>query len=335
MVIDHNFFMNLALEEAWKYQGLTYPNPAVGCCIVNEKNQILAIEAHKKVGLPHAEVEALKTGYVALTNDRNILELENSSDIHQYLINNHNDIFENVSLYTTLEPCSHKGKTPSCADLIISLGIKKVYVGTHDFNEEAAQGAQKILASGTDVMPNILKEKCEQLLEPFRLWHKERFVFFKWAQRLDGTIDDGIITSKESRKNVHAIRDCCDLLVIGGNTVRIDRPTLDARLVDGQAPDVLILSSKKEFDKSIPLFSVPNRKVFIESDLSKMNEYKNIMIEGTESMYNASKEYINWYLCYIAPKFGGEQIMTIDQKLQMVHSSQIKNDMRVWMKGDN
>ncbi|MEK6659769.1 MAG: riboflavin biosynthesis protein RibD, partial [Campylobacterota bacterium] len=82
MVIDKKFYMNLALKEAWKYQGVTFPNPAVGCTIVGNNGEILAVEAHKKAGEPHAEVEALKTAYLKLTNDKKILKLTSSSQIH-------------------------------------------------------------------------------------------------------------------------------------------------------------------------------------------------------------------------------------------------------------
>jgi len=81
MVIDNNFYMTLALREAWKYQGLTYPNPAVGCCVVGEYGEILAVEAHHKAGEPHAEVNALKAAYYKLTNDNYILALNDSAEI--------------------------------------------------------------------------------------------------------------------------------------------------------------------------------------------------------------------------------------------------------------
>ena len=118
--------MNLAISEAWKYQGLTYPNPAVGCTVVGEHGEILAVEAHHKAGEPHAEVNALKAAYYKLTQDDTILSLTSSFDIHNYLLKNHNNIFKNCSLYSTLEPCSHIGKTPACANLIAKLGIKNV-----------------------------------------------------------------------------------------------------------------------------------------------------------------------------------------------------------------
>ena len=295
MVIDNEFYMSLALEEAWKYQGLTYPNPAVGCTVVGEHGEILAVEAHKKAGTPHAEVNALKVAYYKLTSDKDILHVEKSVDIHEYLKRNHKNIFENCSIYTTLEPCSFVGKTPACADLIQALNIKKVYIGSHDkyqydFNFHAEFG--------------VLERKCDELLEPFNLWQKDKFVFFKWAQRLDGSTH-GEVSSFNSRKNVHAMRDVCDLLVIGGNPVRQDRPTLDARYVDGKAPDILIYSRQKEFDKTIALFNVPDRKVIISDNLDEINNYKNIMIEGTAKMMELTKEITDFHLCYlhVADKF--------------------------------
>lgn len=333
MVIDNNFFMSLALKEAWKFQGLTYPNPAVGCCIVGTNGEVLAVEAHHRAGNAHAEVNALKSAYYKLTQDSYILALESSVDIHTHLLSNHNNIFKDTKLYTTLEPCSHFGKTPSCASLIAELGIKEVYVGSYDTNPEAENGNMILSKNNCTVYTELLQKECDALLLPFTLWQKKNFVFFKWAQRLNGTTDEGAISSLESRKNVHAMRDVCDLLVIGGNTVRVDRPTLDARLIDGRAPDILILSNEKEFDTSIPLFKVKNRKVFIENDFSKLSEYKNIMIEGTSSMYELSREYVDMYLSYITPKFGGaEKFNQSDDKLEILNVEKETQDIIMWMK---
>ncbi len=310
MVIDSNFYMSLALKEAWKYQGLTYPNPAVGCCVVGENGELLAVEAHQKAGLPHAEVEALKSAYYKLTNDKIILEKEISADIHNYLIKNHNNIFQNCSIYTTLEPCTSVAKTPACANLINELKIKKIYIGSNDsyqndFNYDAEFG--------------ILKQECDELLEPFNLWKKDKFVFFKCAQRLDGSTD-GLVSTLKSRKNVHAMRDVCDLLVIGGGTVRSDRPILDARLVDGKAPDILIYTRQKEFDKTIPLFNVKNRKVIISDDLSMIDGYKNIMIEGTKNMMKLTKDITNFNLYYLH----------LADKFDVLNAK--KEDIILWMK---
>ncbi|WP_295003054.1 bifunctional diaminohydroxyphosphoribosylaminopyrimidine deaminase/5-amino-6-(5-phosphoribosylamino)uracil reductase RibD [Sulfurimonas sp.] len=325
--------MSLALKEAWKYQGLTYPNPAVGCVVVGENSEILSVEAHHRAGKPHAEVNALQTAYYKLTSDSYILSLQNSHDIHNYLLKNHNAIFENISLFTTLEPCSHTGKTPSCATLISELGIKKVFVGSSDTNREAKNGNLILQNNSCEVQTKVLKEECDILLFPFTKFLDSRFVFFKWAQRLNATTDDGIISSKESRKNVHAMRDVCDLLVIGGNTVRTDRPTLDARDVDGKAPDILIYSRNDNFDRTIPLFNVKGRKVYIESDFKKLDNYKNIMIEGTSNMYELTRDIVDYYLCYVAPSFGGKEGFSVENsKFEILNMYQVDKDIIMWMK---
>ena len=333
MVIDNAFFMSLAISEAWKYQGLTYPNPAVGCCVVGQNGEILALNAHQKAGEPHAEVMALKDAYFKLTNDSAILGISTSQEIHDFLLKYHNDLFKNTSVYATLEPCSHVGKTPSCASLLASLGVKKVFVGSTDFNADAAKGASVLERSGSHVQTNVLKKECDALLYPFKKFLNEKFVFFKWAQRLNATMDDGDISSFESRKNVHAMRDVCDLLVVGGNTVRVDRPTLDSRLVDGKAPDILIISRGEDFDETIPLFGVQNRKVFIENNFSKLNDYKNIMIEGTDSMYGLTRDIVDYYLCYLAPAFGGKNgFQAKDEKFEILNIEKEDRDIIMWMK---
>ncbi|MDQ7045693.1 MAG: bifunctional diaminohydroxyphosphoribosylaminopyrimidine deaminase/5-amino-6-(5-phosphoribosylamino)uracil reductase RibD [Sulfurimonas sp.] len=333
MLVDANFCMNLALKEAWKYQGFTYPNPAVGCTIVSQNGELLAVDAHKKAGEAHAEVNALQSAYFKITDDNTILSLKKSIDIHNYLLSHHNNIFHNVILYTTLEPCSHQGKTPSCASLISELGIKEVYVGSYDTNEKAQNGNQILIESGSIIYKEQMLQACDALLSPFKMFLNHRFVFFKWAQRLNGTIDDGIISSSASRKHVHGMRNVCDLLVIGGNTVRADRPTLDARLVNGKAPDILILSREKDFDKTIPLFNVKGREVFIESGFSKLEDYKNIMIEGTSTMYELSKEYVDLYLCYLAPSFAGSKIFDVkNDTFEILNIQKESQDIIMWMK---
>ena len=102
----------MAIDAAWQFQGLTYPNPAVGCTIV-QNGVVIAVGAHSKAGAPHAEVMALKEAYLALSKDILIEPLTISADIHNYLLKHHNNLFNSCDIYTTLEPCSHVGKTPS------------------------------------------------------------------------------------------------------------------------------------------------------------------------------------------------------------------------------
>jgi diaminohydroxyphosphoribosylaminopyrimidine deaminase/5-amino-6-(5-phosphoribosylamino)uracil reductase len=325
--------MNLALKAAWDYQLLTFPNPAVGAVCIGASGEILSIGAHKKAGGPHAEVYALRDAYMRLSGDETLVDCDDSSLIHSYLRKNHNNCFLHTSMAVTLEPCAHHGKTPSCAMLIRDLGIKKIILACMDPNQLAAGGVKLLRDCGVECTMDKEPLAGVNLLAPFVTWQTKPFVFFKWAQRLDGTVDGGIISSMQSREHVHALRDKCDLIVIGGNTVRTDRPTLDARLVGGKAPDVLIYSHTADFDQSIPLFRVDKREVFVDSTLDKIQSYKLVMIEGGASMMQASRDVCDWYLGYIAPKIGGgKATIGHHQEDFEVMSARIQEDIILWMK---
>lgn len=325
--------MNLALEAAWDYQLLTFPNPAVGAVCIGEHGQILSIAAHKKAGGPHAEVYALRDAYKVLSGDTALEQCDDSAYIHDYLRMHHNGCFESISMAVTLEPCAHSGKTPSCATLIRDLKIKKIAISIKDPNAKATGGLKLLEECGCECTIDVMEKEGQNLLQPFIQWQTTPFVFFKWAQRLDGTVDGGIISSTISREHVHALRDKCDLIVIGGNTVRMDRPTLDARLVNGKAPDVLIYSHTKDFDESIPLFGIENREVFIESTLDKVHSYSLVMIEGGAFMMEATHDICDWYVSYIAPKIGGGMSTIGHNQVNFeVMSAKIQEDIILWMK---
>lgn len=323
--------MTLAIQAAWQFQGCTFPNPAVGAVVVDQHGKILSVSAHEQAGGPHAEVFALQRAYLALTADKQISTFTTSHTIHDYLIKHHGGCFRKCTLYVTLEPCAHHGKTPSCATLIRALDVKKVVYAVADPTAEAAGGAALLQAAGIQV-ESVISSACETLLLPFVQWQKERLVTFKWAQRLDGTVDGGLVSCADSRRRVHAMRNAADLLIIGGNTVRTDRPTLDARLVDGRAPDVLILSRQTEFDRTIPLFGILDRKVMISHDLKAMQPYRNILIEGGPGMFETCKPLCDLFLCFVAPTSGGT-IRFLDKPHQftMKYLNQCGADVMQWM----
>ncbi len=327
-------YLNLALNEAWKYQGLTYPNPAVGACVVGENGEVLSINAHQKAGEAHAEVLALRDAYTLMSKDDTIAFTCNSQKLHEYLLKHHNNIFKNCSIYVSLEPCSHIGKTPSCASLIASLGLKKVFIAHKDGTQNASGGAEILKSENIFLQLDSKNIKAQELLYPFISWQRDRFITFKWAQRLDGTIDGGSISSLESRTFVHKMRAVNDLLVIGGNTVREDRPTLDARLVDAKAPDILIYSHSDDFDREIALFKVKGRKVYIENSLKRIDEYKNILIEGGEGMYNSCKDIVDYYLVFISTQSGGGTMSLLNKKerFKALHVRELGGDVIMWMK---
>ncbi|WP_323669480.1 bifunctional diaminohydroxyphosphoribosylaminopyrimidine deaminase/5-amino-6-(5-phosphoribosylamino)uracil reductase RibD [Aliarcobacter butzleri] len=332
MKIDDNFYMRLAIDEAWKHQLLTYPNPAVGCVIV--KNQrLLAVEAHKEAGMPHAEVNALKTAYLK-DNPNSILKTKNSSfDIHQFLLQNHNGFFNDCEIYVTLEPCNHIGKTPSCANLLKELKPKRVIISVKDPNKQATGGLETLKNENINVTLGILEKDGLNLILPFISWQTKSCIFFKMAQTLNGSID-GKISSNRALAYVHTLRDKIDLLVIGGNSVRIDKPTLDTRYIQGKNPDIFIYSKNKVFDNNIPLFKIPNRKVLISDDLYKLLDYKFIMIEGVYNLLDKLKERIDFFILIISPKIrkGQNALNEIDLDFEIIHENFIGEDKIVFLK---
>ncbi|MCT7568156.1 bifunctional diaminohydroxyphosphoribosylaminopyrimidine deaminase/5-amino-6-(5-phosphoribosylamino)uracil reductase RibD [Aliarcobacter butzleri] len=332
MKIDDNFYMRLAIDEAWKHQLLTYPNPAVGCVIV--KNQrLLAVEAHKEAGMPHAEVNALKTAYLK-DNPNSILKTKNSSfDIHQFLLQNHNGFFNDCEIYVTLEPCNHIGKTPSCANLLKELKPKRIIISVKDPNKQATGGLETLKNENIDVTIGILEKDGLNLILPFISWQNKSCIFFKMAQTLNGSID-GKISSNRALAYVHTLRDKIDLLVIGGNSVRIDKPTLDTRYIQGKNPDIFIYSKNKVFDNNIPLFKIPHRKVLISDDLYKLLDYKFIMIEGVYNLLDKLKERIDFFILIISPKIrkGQNALNEIDLDFEIIHENFIGEDKIIFLK---
>ena len=332
MKIDDNFYMRLAIDEAWKHQLLTYPNPAVGCVIV--KNQrLLAVEAHKEAGMPHAEVNALKTAYLK-DNPNSILKTKNSSfDIHQFLLQNHNGFFNDCEIYVTLEPCNHIGKTPSCANLLKELKPKRVIISVKDPNKQATGGLETLKNENINVTLGILEKDGLNLILPFISWQNKSCIFFKMAQTLNGSID-GKISSNRALAYVHTLRDKIDLLVIGGNSVRIDKPTLDTRYIQGKNPDIFIYSKNKVFDNNIPLFKIPHRKVLISDDLYKLLDYRFIMIEGVYNLLDKLKERIDFFILIISPKIrkGQNALNEIDLDFEIIHENFIGEDKIVFLK---
>ena len=333
MKINDEFFMKLAIDEAWKYQLLTYPNPAVGCVIVKGESEILAIESHKEAGMAHAEVNALKSAFLKY-HPNDLIKIKNKSkDIHEYLIKNHNGFFNDCKVYVTLEPCNHIGKTPACANILKEIKPKKVIIAHEDINKEAIGGYTTLKEANIDISLGCMRKEAYNLLYPFIKWNSGSFIFYKMAQTLNGSID-GQISENRAKAYVHALRDKSDLMLIGGNTVRIDKPTLDARYIAGRAPNVMIYSKNKIFDNKIPLFAVPNRDVIISDDLFKLLDYKLIMVEGTYTLLDILKEKLDFVILLINPKIrkGANALNEIDLDFEIIHENYIGNEKIVFLK---
>ena len=156
------------------------------------------------------------------------------------------------------------------------------------------------------------------------------------AQTLNGCID-GQVSSKMTQLYVHTLRDKIDLLLIGGNTVRTDKPTLDARYVAGKAPNVMIYSKNKIFDKNIPLFKVPNREVIISNDLFKLLDYKFIMVEGVYNLLDILKNRLDYIVLIVSPKIrnGINVLNKLDLDFEIIHENFIGEEKIIYLRGKN
>jgi diaminohydroxyphosphoribosylaminopyrimidine deaminase/5-amino-6-(5-phosphoribosylamino)uracil reductase len=214
----HENFMRAAMGFARKGVGKTSPNPAVGAVIVR-KGQVVAAGFHRKAGAPHAEVEALnRLGGKAKPGD---------------------------TLYVTLEPCNHFGRTPPCTQAILEMGVRKVVVGMRDPNPQVTGGGCEFLsAQGVEVVTGILEEECRRLNEWFVTYvTKGRpFVIAKTAMTLDGWTATSKghskwVTNERSREWVHRLRNQVDGILVGVGTVMADDPLLNTRLRKGRGRD--------------------------------------------------------------------------------------------------
>jgi diaminohydroxyphosphoribosylaminopyrimidine deaminase/5-amino-6-(5-phosphoribosylamino)uracil reductase len=212
-------FMREALQQARKGLGRTSPNPAVGAVIVRDA-EIIARGYHHKAGLPHAEVEALR-------------KIDGKA--------------QRATLYVTLEPCNHFGKTPPCTEAILKSGIKRVVVGMKDPNPGVSGGGCEFLRKNRlEVITGVMESECRRLNEGYLKFvaHKRPFVLVKSALTIDGwtatsTGDSKWITNERSRQFVHRLRNQVDALMVGVGTVLRDDPSLTTRLRQGQGKDPL------------------------------------------------------------------------------------------------
>ena len=197
------------------------PNPMVGAVLVDPSGKIIGEGWHRRCGEGHAEVNA-----VASVADTSLLR--------------------NATMYVTLEPCSHYGKTPPCASLIIEKGIPRVVIGCLDpFEKVAGRGVRMLKDAGVEVVTGCLEKECLELNEKFVTSHRRKrpFVTLKWAESSDGYIDGKISTPLTSLLT-HRLRASHDAILVGSGTVLADNPRLDTRLYAGHSPLRVILDRR-------------------------------------------------------------------------------------------
>jgi len=329
---SNDIYMQQALKEAWKYQLRTYPNPAVGCLVLFN-NEIVALEAHQKAGTSHAEVLALLKAYEAISKKSITFDRFDSHKAHEFLYSLVDGFFADCTLFVTLEPCSHVGQTPSCASLVGHIKPKKVVIATLDPISGHDGGVKRLEEQDIEVEVGVCQKEALELLEPFLIWQKRAFVLFKIAQTSNGKIGGGYLSCRESLTHVHQLRSVCSQMVMGGNTVRVDRPTLDCRFTGDDAPDIVIYSKEDVFDRDIPLFSVSNREVKITNNLDFFDRPSFILIEGGGGMLNAMGEKIDWLLQYQTPKLSIDTSnYRVDMKLKFLFQYKKGIDLVLWSK---
>lgn len=326
---SNEIYMQYALKEAWKYQLRTYPNPAVGALVVCD-NEIIAVEAHQKAGTSHAEVLALLKAYENITAQKIEFDRFDAHKAHEFLYTLAEGFFSDCVMYVTLEPCSHVGKTPSCASLISRIKPKKVVIATLDPIVGHDGGVARLKEQGIEVEIGVCEAEANALLEPFLIWQKRAFVLFKIAQTSNAKIGGGYLSSKASLTHVHQLRAVCSEMLIGGNTVRVDRPTLDCRFTGDQAPNITIFSREDNFDRGIPLFSVEGREVKVSSDVD-FSKPSFILVEGGGEMLRVLKEHVDWILQYQTPKLSShDSAYDVDAQLTFLHQEKKGIDLMLW-----
>lgn len=234
-------FMHRALFLAKLGLGKVAPNPLVGCVIVHD-NIIIGEGYHQFYGGPHAEVNALK-------------QVENP------------DLLKNATVYVSLEPCSHFGKTPPCSDLLIKSGVKNVVIGTRDSNPlVSGKGIDKLKKAGIEVIENVLENECRKINRRFFTFHEKSrpYVILKWAQTSDGYLDKhrssdeiGInwITEPETKSLVHKWRSEEQAILVGRNTIMNDNPSLTVRDFSGKNPIRIVIDSQLAISNMKNVFS--------------------------------------------------------------------------------
>ena len=301
-------FMREALELARNAEGRTSPNPMVGAVIVRG-GRIVAAGWHRKAGTPHAEVHALRMA---------------------------GELAKGATLYVTLEPCSHYGRTGPCAKAVAEAGVKRCVIAMKDPNPLVSGRGIKILEdAGVEVVCGVLEEEARRLNEAFLKWVPEKmpFVALKTAMTLDGKIATRTgasqwITNEASRRRVHEYRDIYDSILVGIGTVLHDDPSLTTRLPDGTGKNsvrIIVdsqartpLSAKVVRDgqaKTIVAVTQQAPETRVKALLQKLGEREicSVFVEGGGSVNFSLLEagLVDKVYAFIAPKLvGGREALT-------------------------
>lgn len=330
------YYMNLAIEEAKKGIYTTRPNPAVGCVIV-KSGLIIGSGFHPIAGQPHAEVFALR---------------------------NSTQSVEGATAYVTLEPCSHTGKTPPCAEALINSGVSRVVIAGLDPNPKVAgRGVTMLLEAGISVTVGVCTEQAEQLNLGFlkSMRHKMPYVRLKIASSLDGRTamasgESKWITGPAAREDVQKLRAMSGAIITGSQTIIEDNPSLNVRShqlgvpVDKvPQPRVVVLDRRQRLDKvQYKVFEAPDTLLWTEPDLGHLlhklvTEYQvhDVLVEAGSQVSGSFIEagLVDELIVYQAPCVLGHSakpMLTLDienlccqRRFQLVDCAQIGTDLKL------
>ncbi|MCE3047168.1 bifunctional diaminohydroxyphosphoribosylaminopyrimidine deaminase/5-amino-6-(5-phosphoribosylamino)uracil reductase RibD [Helicobacter kayseriensis] len=337
MVKAQEIFLLQAISEAWEVQTLALPNPSVGALILSKDFEILALEAHERFGSSHAELLAFKSAFLKLNADvkKEVLDSLSPKELWDFLAKNHGGVFKECSVFVTLEPCLHEGKTPSCAKLLSILHPKCVVFGASDPTSQAKGGAEFLSSCGIEVLGGVCLQQSLDLLYPFMTYvHKGRFNLFKIAQRLNGDYKRGQISNMASRIFTHTQRSNADSIVISGNTVRTDSPKLDTRFsrIQNKTPKIQILTQTFTPTDCICANDI---RLYNHVDDLQLEEGFNL-IEGGYPLLSVLRNKIDGLLLIVAPKFGGSNpTKAPDMNFDLLYAQEFceaSRDIALWLK---
>jgi len=305
--MNYENYMKKCIELAKNGEGQTSPNPMVGCVVLDKNENEISTGYHHKYGDNHAERDAL-------------LKLHNGEE-------------KGGTLIVNLEPCSHHGKTPPCADLIIERGLKKVVIGMQDVNPIiAGNGIYKLQKAGIEVISGIMEEECKKLNEIFikNMTQNKCFIAIKTATTLDGKIatsngSSKWITSSAAREKVKEIRNCYDAIMTTSSTILADNPTmlhrkkiiLDRKLKTNLEAPIYKNGEIYLFNETLDMFEggvnfiktpVKANKLDLEFVFERAYELgiKSILIESGGILNGSALKYTDKIYHFIAPKITGD-----------------------------
>jgi len=268
-------YIKRCIELAKNGLGTTYPNPLVGSVIVYN-NEIIGEGWHRKSGEPHAEVNAVNS-----VKDKSLLPKS--------------------TIYVSLEPCSHFGKTPPCCDLIIAHKIPNVVIGTIDpFAKVAGNGIKKLIEAGKNVTVGVLEDECNELNKRFFTFHNKKrpYIILKWAESLDGFIAPKSkenqkpvwITNEYSRQLVHKWRSEEQAILVGTNTVIDDNPSLTTRDWSGNHPIRIVLDQNNRIPKESHIFDNQAKTILLSNN--EIDYSKNIGAQIAEYLFSMNVQSV-------------------------------------------